>query len=172
MTGHGRRPVAPFKFLVGAQIALCLACMIATGLFARSLAVARATDVGFEPASVVVASLSLRGERFGPGRGLRLIAELLERIDAVTGVSASTVATHVPFWDDFNLAAGAVVPESQSDTEGAPGAIKAFVGARYFETLELPILSGRGIIAADREGAAPVAVLSASLASALWWPWR
>ncbi|MCG8467668.1 MAG: ABC transporter permease, partial [Gemmatimonadetes bacterium] len=49
------------------------------------------------------------------------------------------------------------------------GPDQVHVGPRYFETLGLPILEGRGLETADdRATSAPVAVVSASMARAFW----
>jgi predicted permease len=85
------------------------------------------------------------------------------------GVRGATPMVAVPFsgthgWD------GQLAAESQSAEEAAtnPMLNMEVVAPGYFQTLGVPVLRGRGVTDADREGAPPVVVISESTARHYW----
>ena len=156
---HGRLRSA----LVIMEVAVSIVLLVGAGLMMRSLLALQRVDVGFNPANVLYAELALPEGRYDTAAQKNiLIHKLLDRINAIPGVTASSVATALP-------------PFSRGWTEvEVPGKIHsepwgvAFVmcSEGYFETLGRNLLSGRLLSRADVDSAHRVAVINQSLARA------
>jgi predicted permease len=84
---------------------------------------------------------------------------MLEAVRALPGVEAAAWAQRVPF--DVNLQSTALRIQGFNEEAERPEAIDStFVSAGYFETVEVPILSGREIDERDSAEAPRVAVIN------------
>jgi predicted permease len=95
-------------------------------------------------------------------RAARFIEDVVSRIKAIPGVQNAAVSTDVP-----------LLGVRQGDSVAVPG-VEETVGARfkrvdprYFATLDIPVLAGRGFTDQDRAGAPRVAILNEALARQL-----
>lgn len=88
----------------------------------------------------------------------------MERLRAIPGVQDAAVATSAPL-DGLRERGVVVAPDLIADARVDVG-IK-HVDEHYFETLDIPVLSGRGIDSRDRPGSPPVAVVNQQLAARL-----
>ncbi|HEY8548475.1 MAG TPA: ABC transporter permease [Vicinamibacterales bacterium] len=155
--------------LVVAEIAFALAALVAAGLSIGAGMRMINQPGGFNPSRLLTVEILLPNNRYEDADARRTLTDtLLERLRAIPGASDATVANVLP-------AAGwsPSVPYSIDDQPLAEGSIRPVTGfqavsAGYFETLEIPILRGRALTAQDREGTQPVAVISDSLANAVW----
>jgi hypothetical protein len=93
----------------------------------------------------------------------------IERLDAMPGIEAATVASRIPLWGSGGGAAVlAWIPGlPQADTDGVRIGF-AVVSPNYFATLGTRIVRGRAIGGADSEEAPPVVVVNESAARLLW----
>jgi predicted permease len=159
-TGGGAAPVTRTltgRALVVAQIAASLVLLVAAGLFVRSLTNLRHVDTGFDPAHVLVVSLSPPAGPIDPTAKRRLYADLLEHGQAVPGVESVSASVIGVFsrdaWRNV-IAVDGFVP-----ADG--GVARTFVNGvttDYFETMRLAILRGRAFTAGD-DGTAPAVAL-------------
>lgn len=154
--------------LVVAQLALSLVLLVAAGLFVRTLQALYRIEPGFETQHVLIATLDAGLQGYDETRGRRLFTEIEDRVRAIPGVEAASMAYMIPLggggWDTRIFAGEAAPPE------GAPGLksdINA-VSATYFQTLGMRILKGRDFTSADREGSPAVAVINEAIAEQLW----
>jgi predicted permease len=168
----------PRNPLVVAQIALSLCLITAAGLFIRGALKAGGVRTGFNADSTILieADASLGG--YDQTRSLQLYRAACDRLAALPGVQAASIASTVPF-GLFTLnrpvqRAGAKPAPDTHPTTAAEGL--AFnvrwssVGADYFATMGLPLLRGRSFtrIEAETLGAPPVAIVDEVLAKKLW----
>lgn len=164
--GHRRFPVR--NVLIVAQVALSLLALLGAGLFLRSLHNAHQIHPGFNTANVLTMNFSLSGEEYGEERGREFYRQVVEAAEALPGARMATLASNRP------LQRGALfrraVPEGQelSDEDEIPPIRTDTVGLKYFETLEIPIVEGRGFNADDRPGKPLVAVVNQTLARRFW----
>ncbi|MGH9768483.1 MAG: ABC transporter permease [Blastocatellia bacterium] len=163
--GHRRSWIS--RALVVAQVALSLLTLIASGLIIRSLANAQKMYLGFNPSNVAMSSfdLSLRG--YDSARGMRFYSQLIERAQALPGVRAAAVTTHVP----LGLASSttSIEVEGQPAARGAnkPSAMEGFITPDYFAAMEIPLLIGRSFNAQDSQGAPLVVIVNEAFARRL-----
>ena len=153
--------------LVVAQVALSLILVSAAALFARSLANAQSTELGFDPVRRLVLSVDLRQRGYSESEGKAFIRTALERLAAVPGVEAVATGRMLPFrgqWTTTFQADGVTPPEGQS---GFDSGINV-VSHGYFQTMGIPMVAGRGFEPRDDEANLPVAVVNQELARRLW----
>jgi predicted permease len=154
--------------LVAFQMALSVVLLVGGGLFVRSLGAAQDADLGFTTRNAGIAwvDLSLSDVPREQYRSLR--DELAERARALPGVDAATVASHIPF---FGSASGGFynIPGVEPPTEGAGHNVqREEVDPDFFETLGIPLVTGRTFTEQDRPGAPLVAIVNETAASWFW----
>jgi predicted permease len=91
-----------------------------------------------------------------------------EATSRLPGVASVTLADAAPF-GDWSIGIDVSVPGRDSLPASKESPLQSFVGSNYFSTVGTRILSGRSFTDADtRLGAAPVIVISESVARWLW----
>ncbi len=126
------------RTLVVAQVGLSLVLIAAGILFARSLWNLRHIDTGFRREGVLVAGLDFRRLDVPMGRRHDMQRDLLERIRAVPGVGGAAAASVIPV---SGSSSGNRVRLEGTATEVGSNINRVSPG--YFDTMDIPILSGR-----------------------------
>jgi predicted permease len=155
--------------LMVAQVALSLVALIGAGLFVRGLRKAQDIDPGFETAGLAVFNVNLGAQGYDRPHGEQFYREALERVRRAPGVQSAALSTNLPL-TFFTAPMRSVFPEGTDiapDTRGTLVLTNA-VDPRYFETMDMRILSGRGFSAADREGSKRVVIANEAMARMLW----
>jgi predicted permease len=155
------------KALVVLQVALSLFALIAAGLFVRSLQKAKAVSPGFITENVVLMDLNFGREGYTQEQALQFQGQLLERVQALPGVQAATIARDRPV--SFGLLRS-VFLEGQEPAPGGRGVLVQTndIGPRYFETLGITLVRGRDFSEADGEKAPPVVIINEVMAKRFW----
>ncbi len=162
----GRR-LAAREALVIAQVAGSLVLLVGTGLFLRSLRNASAIDPGFDPSGVLVFSIDLGPQGYEPARSASFYVDLQQRLEALPGVEAASVASRLPLSLGGGRQGLRVVgyePGPGEDME----VHSSFVGPGYFETMRTPLARGRGFAVADGPGAPGVVVVNEAFVRRYW----
>jgi len=151
------------KAFVIVQVALCLMLLAGATLLGRSLWNLQRQDLGYRPEGLIIADLPLDMTRdFGPERsrifaGLR--QPLFEKMNAIPGVRSAALSDGGPL--------GHMSYSTEVSLPGRPSrddhTREIRVSARYFETMHIDLLAGRGILESDREKTPKVVVLSQPL---------
>lgn len=153
--------------LVVVQVALSCVLLISAGLSARSLREAARLDPGFSARNLLLASLDVFPNGYDEARGRTFYRELLRRLETRPGIEAATVAMQLPLSGNFSSTtidiAGYVPKPDEEVTIGFN-----VVGPRYFETLGIPVLRGRGITLQDDDRAPSVVVVNETMARRYW----
>jgi predicted permease len=162
---HRFRRAGIAQILVVSQLAASVVVLAGAGLYVRTLRNLRNLDTGMNTHNV----LAFRVE---PGsaagytntRAADFYHRLLERLSAIPGVRAVTMAETIPLSGEFHRVPVEVagVPEPQNFEDRVAG--MNLVGPGFFETMRIPIRLGRAIDDTDREGAPRVAVINETLA--------
>ncbi|MGD8277184.1 MAG: ABC transporter permease [Gemmatimonadota bacterium] len=157
------------SWILGAEVALSVALVLAAGLMLRSLARMRAVDPGFDPADVALFGFNLPDASYPePSDAVRFNDAVLEKLRAMPGVEAAGFAVGVP-WTHQRISGSFSRPDLPEPEPGEePGASHHAVAPGYFATLGIPIVRGRGFEASDVEGSIPVAVISQRAADRYW----
>jgi predicted permease len=169
-TPAGRwRWFAPRHVLVVAQVALSLALLVVGGLFVRGALAIASIDPGIALDRQLLVALDPSLAGYDAARGRALQTEVLERIRALPGVEAASLASAVPFGD---YQEGRRVRRPGAETPGEPrvDANYTIVGAHYFRTLGLPVLRGRDFTETEETSPtdARTVIVDEPLARRLW----
>lgn len=166
-TVAGGRSRVRVGLLVG-QAALSVVLLVGAGLFVRSLQQAEGLDLGFDADRLAVVALEWN-ETLPADEQRRIYEEARRRVRRLPDVRAAGLAYTVPFRTTITLGAPRVpgLDSIPRHPNGGPYVNK--VGSGYFEAMRLSIVQGRGMEEPDDAyGAQPVAVLSESMARAIW----
>src|SRR5215813_247271 len=163
--GSGR--VSGRGALISAQIALSLVVLVCAGLCVRSLLALQRIDAGFETAKVLVMGLDLSLNGYKEEQGRQFYANLLERVSALPGVEAASLARIVPLTGSgMRITVGI---EGYTPTDDKPINIDMnIVGPRYCATMNLPLVAGREFTANDNAAAPPVVIINEAAARTYW----
>lgn len=158
-----RRKGMSGKALVSFQIALSTLLVIGAGLFIRTLAELGAVNVGFRTDHLLLAVIDPPETRYPEGQDIVLHHRLEQAFGAVPGVE-SVVAGTVPY-----LQGGAsrtdFVPQGETyDRNKSQSEDYNLIGDRFFETMGIPIVSGRAFGPQDTHSSAKVGIINQSLA--------
>jgi predicted permease len=80
------------RMLVVIEVALSLALLVAAGLFIRSLVATQSISPGFDADRVIVAPLNVNLLRYTTAQGKDFYQRVVDRVDALPGVEAASVA--------------------------------------------------------------------------------
>ncbi len=149
-------------FVVG-QLALALTLLAGAGLTTKSLWRLLAVDPGFQAERLLTARISLPGDRrYETSGGTEdFYRELVRQVGGMPGAEGAAVAAHLPLGGTDNFWSYEVEGSHASESHSAK---YRPVGAGYFETVRIPLRSGRTFTAVDRAGASLVVVINESLA--------
>ena len=156
----GARAAARFRTsLVTAQIALSMALLVSAGLFIKSLMNVSRIDLGLRPENIVTFAISPVLNGYEPEQSRALFARTEQELAALPGVTAVSAA-RVPLlvgnsWGTSVSVEGfEYAPDVDADSRFNQ------VGAGYFGTVGMTLLTGRDFTEADAAGAPKVAVVN------------
>jgi predicted permease len=168
LTGAGRNATAgPERVrlreaLVAGQAALAVVLLIGCGLMVRSYERLRSVEPGFDPANVTAFGLVLPATRYSNAEASDLYLRLVERLRAIPGVESAGVTTGLP----VTPAQAAYRMEIEGIPDGTDNFVVRWVTPGYFETMGIPLVSGRTMLAEDTNELR--LFVSASLAEQYW----
>ncbi|HQR31830.1 MAG TPA: ABC transporter permease [Blastocatellia bacterium] len=146
--------------LVIVQLAVSLVLLIAAGLFIRSLQQMQKVDPGFQTENRLALSFNLEPEGYNEAKGREFARQLVERVRALPGVQAATMANFLPL-GFMRLTESAVIDGRTSPTVNA---VAQRVGLDYFRTIGTPLVRGRDFTPQDSANAPAVAIINETLA--------
>jgi predicted permease len=160
-----RETVRLRQMLVSVEVGAAVVLLLAAGLLLQSAARLIAIDPGFRSDNVITFQVSLPMSRYMelPAR-VRFIESVVERLQAVPGVSAAASGAFSPMGSmratrRFTIA-GRPLPKPGTE----PLAIDLPAGPTYADVMGLRVLDGRWITERDRADSPPVVVISESFA--------
>jgi len=160
-SGHARNSLS--KALVVAQVALSLVLLIVAGLFTRTLRNLQSLETGFNHENLVTFGLNPRLNNYPPAQIAQLFRRLLERLEAIPGVRSATLSQYPILAGSRNDAPIFVQNRTLLPSEGSSASVND-VAANFLDTLQIPILRGRGLTLRDDERAPKVAVVNQAFA--------
>jgi len=158
------------RALAGVEIALAVLLLATAMLVTRTFLNLRGVDVGFNADRVLAFDVPQPTSRYPDAQASLVFADrLLPRLRTLPGVERAASVLLRPLWGVAGMD-WAVTIDGQSPADAAQNPLVNLeaVSAAYFETMEIPLVEGRAIGDADREGRAAVAVVSQSFAQRFW----
>jgi predicted permease len=163
----GGRRFSVHGALVIGQVALSTLLLVGALLFLRTRSAAATIDPGFRVDKMLLLDISPR-----PGEEAKVDPEQValaarDRIAAIPGVTQVSWASAVPL--GLDMGRRGIQVEGYRRREGEDMEYHyTVVGPRYFETMEVPLVRGRGFTDQDRRGAPPVVVVNQAFAKRFW----
>jgi putative ABC transport system permease protein len=155
--------------LVVVEIASALAILIAAGLTLAGGARLVNQAGGFEPDGVLTLQIPLPANRYRePSTRREFATDLINRFEAIPAVTGAALASVVPGggWNPvtpFEIQQQPIPNPAQWPRTGFRE-----VSAGYFDTMRIPIVTGRTFSTIDREEGEPVAIVSITFAARYW----
>ena len=155
--------------LVVVEVALSLILLIGAGTLIRGLETILNRNMGFDPKNVLSFQVWLSDSRYPAAPQTRdFFQQAIERMRSLPGVKSASAIDYLPLtgWTDLtNL---------DIDGRTAPSPKEKFlasyrvIDAQYFQTMQIPLISGRYFTDADTEDAPPVGIINQALAKKYW----
>nr|HRC84491.1 ABC transporter permease [Thermoanaerobaculia bacterium] len=148
------------------EVGLAVGLTVLSLSLASSMARLRRVDPGFRTDHVLTLNLFLPVAQYAAsGQTSRFYSEMLQRVEALPGVVSAGLTFGLPLSDltgitDFGLDG----PRGAGASKGENRAAIQPVSPRYFETVGVPLLSGRALAVTDAAGSLPVALINQALA--------
>jgi predicted permease len=150
--------------LVIAQIAMSLVLLTGAGLFLRTMVNLRKADLGFVPERLVVLDLNPASAGYSGERAIELSRRILDRIQALPGVSSVTVSEN-GLLTERDKGSNVMHPEGVvAGPEGYPRTKWDVVGPRYFATSGITLVEGRDFTDRDDARAPRVVAINEQMA--------
>lgn len=167
-SGGGFARVA--KTLVVAEVALTVVLLVGAGTFVRALDALLSQPVvgAAHAAQVLTADVSLPTQAYADdAQRIRFFDAVAARLRQTPGVVDASATNTVPgailgSHEDYSL------PGQPQSTDGWPRAQMGIVDAHFLGSFGVKLLEGRFFDARDTAGSAPVVVIDAKMAAALW----
>ncbi|HEX8185453.1 MAG TPA: FtsX-like permease family protein, partial [Blastocatellia bacterium] len=151
------------KALLVAQVAMSLLLLIGAGLFVRTLQNLQNVDLGFNRENVLLFKIDPTLNGYKGERLVNLYSQILQRIEALPGVRSASLSRYALISNSSMI--------TDIKVEGytpAPGEEKYVyaqsIGEKFFDTMEIPLLLGRGFNSQDDMNAQKVAVINETMA--------
>jgi len=168
-TGGARRTLR--SALIVTQVALSLVMVVCSGLLVRTVTKALALDPGFNAHQnmlimELVPDFGTKGEK----ASMAFVVEARRRLQALPGVTATTIAMRFPFGMSGGGATRKVFLPGNPASAGAEGATINFdpVGEGYFSVMGTQLVRGRAIEQHDLDADARVMVVNQAMANRFW----
>ena len=157
--------------LVVGEIALSGVIIIAAALLVRSFGQSLAVNPGFDTRKNVATFYMVPGLKgYDQAATFRFFEECRQAVGALPGVKRVSYGIRLPAQgNEAGWSAPFIIPGAEPPPGKTAFDIRyTMVGAEYFEVMGTRVLAGRGISDADLPDAAPVAVISESMARRFW----
>jgi putative ABC transport system permease protein len=146
--------------LVAVQVAVSLVLMVSALMFVQTFRNLATVDTGFElEGTVAIWFFDPAARDLSVEQKIAFQEQLTSAIRAVPGVAAAATSSHVPLsggtWSHFFRVAGAAQEERKA-------ARFAYVDAAYFDTLKIPVRTGRSFTALDTARSRRVMIVNES----------
>jgi macrolide transport system ATP-binding/permease protein len=154
--------------LVLLQVALSFILLVAAGLLIQSLQRIRTSSPGFSTHGVVLTAVNLFAAGYDAPRARNFQDQLMDRVQALSGVESAAYARITPFSYRTYSSAPIAVDGYEAPPDQQPTVEYNEVSPAYFQTLGIPFVSGREFTRADDENAPLVAVVNETMVAKYW----
>jgi putative ABC transport system permease protein len=163
VTEGGRRGLRVGKVLVAVQMAFCLLLLVVAGLFTRSLRSIVRTDIGFDRDHVLAARVDVRGAGYAAAERQALYRRVEDALDAIPGIESVSFSLAGPLAGSQRISSLSVEGYAPPPNERLR-TNEDVVTDRYFVTLGLRIVEGRGFTPEDRTPGAHNTIINQTMA--------
>src|SRR6266850_2750358 len=161
--GHRRNRLR--SVLVVSEVALSLVLLVGAGLMIRSFAKLNQVNPGFKPAQVLTLGATLLRSKYPEDEQVaQVFSQMLERAATAPGVLSAGAISDLPLTgsnisDSFTIEGRPPIAK-----EAEPSTEYHVVTPRYFESMHIPLLSGRDVADTDTRQSPNVVVINDAFA--------
>ena len=165
----GGRAAARFRSgLVTAQIALSMGLLIMSALFLKSLINVTRVDLGLRVDNIATFSIVPRRAGYDSVQSAQLFERVAQELQSLPGVTGVTEGV-VPLLSGDNNNNSLKVQGYACGPDVDCNAAANEVGAGYFTTFQVPMVSGREFTTSDRVGAQDIAIVNEAFVKKFGW---
>ena len=150
------------KALVAAQIAMSFVLLVACNLFLRTLDRLQNVDLGYQRQNLTRFTVNPGLNGYSSAQLIAYYQNLQSQLRAVPGVTAVSYSMHAPIGAGSSVTVGKIPGYTPAGKR--VDIYRHDVSPSYFETLDIPILLGRGIEERDHQTAPQVVVINETFA--------
>jgi putative ABC transport system permease protein len=155
--------------LVVVQVALSVMLLIGAGLLVRSFVQLTNVDPGFRADHLLTGMVVLPpGQYTESSQYTRFYSQLQVDLTAIPGVIDVGLINQLPIRNPYNNVRAWAAKRPPTESNRARTAYTRTVLPGYFQTMEMPIISGRAILNSDGEESDPVLVINQTMAERLF----
>jgi putative ABC transport system permease protein len=153
------------NMLVVSEVALSLLLLVGAGLLIQSFLRLQKTDLGFDPANVLTLRVPLPEARYKENAQVASFwDELQNRVRVLPGVESVGLTRGLPM--NGGIESGFTIEGREvANIKDLPIAVNLFTSANYFQTMNIPLLSGRYFTEQDTKDSQPVVLVDEMLAA-------
>ncbi len=158
------------SLLIVSEIALSFVLLAGAGLLIKSFLHLRESDPGFNADGVLVMRLTLPPGKYAQGEPrAQIYKQLIDSVKATPGVQSAGAVLSLPLGGDtFNVGRGLIREGHPMTPEEQTNAQHLAVTPDYFQTLQIPLQSGRPFNDQDTLQSTKVVIINETLARQLW----
>lgn len=164
--GHRRSRLR--SALVIAQVALSLVLLVAAGLIVRSLQQVQTIGPGFRTDRTITMSVDLGLQGYTEERGLEFYKELIARAEALPGVRAASLASHLPLALNRNSTSIYIEGQPVPRASEVPEIQNSTVWPKYLEAMGIPLVDGREFTVRDDTKESRFVIVNETFAHRFW----
>lgn len=166
--GTARRTARLRSGLVVAQVSMSVLLLVGCGLLLKAMLKVQSIDPGFRADGVVTLRTTLPVKRYeSVSVRHQFFTRVLDGVQALPGVTSAAYISGLPLVQRGGIWVINVAGYEQVPGEGRLASLR-FVTPRFFETLGIPLRSGRDVADSDTQTSLPIAVVSESFARQYW----
>jgi ABC-type antimicrobial peptide transport system permease subunit len=151
------------RALLVVQVAVSLVLLVGAGLFLRTVSNLRSVNVGFNTSNLLTFNVNPSLNRSDPDLSAQLLRDVQNRLANVPGVR-SVAATRVLPLSGSSSSSNLHTPSQPKESE----MYMMSVSPEFLSTMEIPLLTGRGLTERDNNEAPKVAVINETAARKLF----
>lgn len=157
------------RTLVVAEIALAIILLVGGGLLVSSFAKMSRIDPGFRSDNLLTLRLIAPSSEFNDVESrLQFYESVRKNLVALAGIDSAAVVSNLPFGGSFDMIGMIDAGQGDRIPAGALSADRYGADPGYFETMGIPLLSGRTFTDFDDSASPPVVIVNRSLAKRMW----
>ena len=150
------------------ELALSLVLLSAGGLMLKSVLKLQATELGFQPQSLLTFRLSMPSPQYDPPRATQLLVQLLDRLQGQPGIDAVGYGSCAPLSGGCNRTSASFPDWPPAPVGNGPAVGVYWASPTYFGTLGIRLVRGRVFTDHDRIYSRKVVVVNETAARAFW----
>ena len=167
-SGRGAAGQRLMSGLVVAQVTISLVLLVCAGLFVRSGQNAATFDAGFRTDHVLLVSVDPLAQGHAPERARGFFRDVAAEVAALPGVRSASWARTAPQTASSDIVGvvtldGGAIPETDPVT-----VYRNDVDPAFFDTVDVPVIRGRGFSDEDATEGRAVAVINETAARQFW----